>query len=114
VSGDLAEWLVPALHSHPSPKNPRVFSADLTPLLVTLMREPDSALEAVCGVDLYSYGRLIMQAAADRSGQPPIAVPPVLVTRQEVIGQGIHNYVQLLETYPGLEMGQASGTRLGG
>ena len=105
MSGDIAEWVVPALHRSQSGKIPRVFAADLTPALFELMREPDAPLEAICGVDPYAYGRLVMRAAADaRSESNKIAVPVVLVTRDEILKQDIRGYVQLLDEHPCLEL----------
>ena len=105
ISGDIAEWLVPALHRSDSGKIPKVFAADLTPALLELMRDPDSPLEAICGVDPYAYGRLVVRAAADaRSASNKIAVPVVLVTRDEIIKQDIRSYVQLLDEHPRLEL----------
>jgi hypothetical protein len=106
-SGDVAEWLLRVFHHLPRRKLPKVFSADLTPSLFNMMWEPDSPLEAVCGVDPYAYGRLIVRAACDTNMPGPIQARPLRVTRTDVRKADIRNYAQWLATNPALQMSDA-------
>jgi hypothetical protein len=72
-----------------------------------MMWEPDSPLEAVCGVDPYAYGRLIVRAACDTNMPGPIQARPLRVTRTDVRKADIRNYAQWLATNPALQMSDA-------
>lgn len=102
VAGDIAECLLHVFHHLPQRKLPMVFSADITPALLNLMLEPESKLQAVCGVEPYSYGRLVLRAACDTSITSPIQVQPIEFSRRDVMEATVGNYAQLLARYPGL------------
>ena len=104
VSGDIAEWLVPMLHNVPKGKVPKVFSADLTPALINLMCEPNSPLEAICGVCPYSYGQLIVRAACNTGLTKPIEARPVRLGREEMMNAGIRSLTELISKYSVLQM----------
>ena len=103
-SGDVGELLLQLLHFLSPRKIPRVFSADLTPSLFNMMREANTPLEAICGVDPYSYGRLIVRAACDANMQKQIQAKPLRITRSEVREAGTHNYAELMTRNPSLQM----------
>jgi hypothetical protein len=70
TTGDIAERLTILTHEYLERKHsPQIYAADITPSLLRLMREPFSPLKAICGVDAYSYGRLIMQRAINTETQ---------------------------------------------
>ncbi len=102
AAGEFAESLLRFYDVNPGRQPPKVFTADITPSLLNLMWEPDSALQAMCGVEPFSYGRLIVRAACDTGLTTQICVSASLFQRQDILNAGVGNYAQLLATYPKL------------
>jgi hypothetical protein len=104
TTGDIAERLTILTHEYLDRKHPpQIFAADITPSLLRLMREPSSPLKAICGVDAYSYGRLIVQRAINTDIQSQIpALAPQLISQQYILENKVLNYQQLLRKHPEL------------
>ncbi len=100
--GEFAEVILRFLHANPRRRPLKVFTADITPTLLNLMREPDSALEAMCGVEPFSFGRLILRIACESAPTKPACVGVVQIRREDVLNRGIRNYAQLLAMHPKL------------
>jgi hypothetical protein len=101
TTGDIAERLTILSHEFLERKHsPQIYAADITPSLLRLMREPSSPLKAICGVDAYSYGRLIMQRAINtETPSQMLALTPQLISQEYILENNILNYQRLLSRY---------------
>jgi hypothetical protein len=80
-----------------------LYAEYISPSLLRWLRDENWPLAAVCGVDPYHYGRLVLRVAATRTEDVlrPIVIPPVLIGREDVRGdQRLTYMVELPRVFP--------------
>lgn len=107
AAGEFAESLLNFFDVNPGRRPPKIFTADITPSLLNRMWEPDSTLEAMCGVEPFSYGRCIVRASCANGQNSPVQFPVVQFQRRKILQEGIRNYAQLLAEHPELLLNDA-------